>query len=198
VSDEATGTGSYDLDLPNGGKSYGIGNVIEQGPLTENNKILTYMEEGKSPENPQNLLFIVNNTFVNHHLTGENMFIGINENDRIPAIIRNNIFYGPGNVTNQRNAILLGNFFVDPKFVDDPGYDYHVKKGSRVIGAGMDPPEGMDFPLRPEFQYVHPACGETLKKDRPLDIGAFQFGGGGGTLPPDAPSRCTAPLPGTR
>src|SRR5262249_25776053 len=32
LSSEATGTTSYELDLPDGGTSYVIGNVIEQGP----------------------------------------------------------------------------------------------------------------------------------------------------------------------
>lgn len=190
LSDEATGTGSYEIDLPNGGKSFVIGNVIEQGPRTENNKILSYLEEGRSPANPQNLLFVVNNTFVNHHLTGENMFIYVDPVDRIPAIIRNNIFYGPGVITNQQNAILLSNFFSDPKFVDDLGYDYRVKKGSRVIGAGTEPSTGLDFSLRPEFQYVHPACAEGRKADGEIDIGAYQFEGGTGVAPPNAPTRC--------
>ena len=41
-----SGTSSYELDLPNGGLSYVIGNVIEQGPLTENSTIVEYGLEG--------------------------------------------------------------------------------------------------------------------------------------------------------
>jgi hypothetical protein len=38
LSDELTGTSSYELDLPSGGTSYVIGNVIEQGPNSQNRK----------------------------------------------------------------------------------------------------------------------------------------------------------------
>lgn len=48
LSDEATGTSSYQIDLPNGGKSYIIGNVIEQGPANDNSTLVTYLEEDRA------------------------------------------------------------------------------------------------------------------------------------------------------
>jgi hypothetical protein len=45
LTDE-TGTASYELDLPNGGLSYIIGNIIRQSPNTQNSTVASYLEEG--------------------------------------------------------------------------------------------------------------------------------------------------------
>src|SRR5882762_10680911 len=110
LTDEPTGTGSYELDLPNGGKSFIIGNLIEQGPKTENNTILAYMEEGSDQRNSDHQLFVINNTFVNDRPVGDNIFVFIGKDDLRPAVIENNIFTGPGLATNQVGALLKSNF----------------------------------------------------------------------------------------
>ncbi len=46
IDDGATGTASYDIDLPNGGNAVIKNNVIEQGPLSDNPKIICFGEEG--------------------------------------------------------------------------------------------------------------------------------------------------------
>ena len=56
------GSSSFELDLPNGGLTYVVGNVIEQGPNTENVTVVGYGEEGAS--NPHSYLYFVNNTVV--------------------------------------------------------------------------------------------------------------------------------------
>src|SRR5207248_2910894 len=134
------GTTSYELDLPNGGKSYVIGNIIEQGPNAENFNILAYQEEGPNPANPSSELYIVNNTFVNDYTDGT--FIYIDSSDTIPAIIANNIFTGPGNVTNQGMAVLGSNFIGDAQFINPSSYDYRLTSGSPAIDAGTDPGSG--------------------------------------------------------
>src|SRR5262249_813286 len=121
LSDETTGTASYQINLPNGGKSYVIGNVIEQGPNNANNIFISYLEEGTNPANPDNHLFVVNNTFVNDDVRGT--FVQV-EAGASPALIRNNIFSGPGSITNQSSAIQSNNFTGDAKFVNAGGYDY--------------------------------------------------------------------------
>ena len=63
LMDEADGTSSYAINLPNGGTSYVIGNLVQQGPQTQNAAILAYGEEGTT--NPKADLYVVNNTFVN-------------------------------------------------------------------------------------------------------------------------------------
>ncbi len=64
------GTDSYEIDLPNGGTSYVVGNEIQQGPNTGNSTILSYLEEGTNSNNPGLDLYVGNNTFVNQFGSG--------------------------------------------------------------------------------------------------------------------------------
>ena len=189
LSDEATGTASYQIDLPNGGKSYVIGNLIEQGPMNDNSTFIAYLEEGVDPANPDNHLFVVNNTFVNDYSGGT--FISL-AGSAAPAVIKNNIFSGPGSITNQGSAIQSNNFTGDAKFVDATGYDYHLLSGSAAINAGADPGADGSFSLTPVFQYVHPACAEGRSSQGTIDIGAYEFGGTV-TTPPTTPTSPTTP-----
>ena len=180
LSDEATGTSSYQIDLPNGGQSYIIGNVIEQGPANDNNTLVTYLEEGPAPDNPNKQLFVVNNTFRNDADNGTFVFVAASA---APAVIRNNIFSGPGRVTNQSSAVMTSNLTDDAKFVNARGYDYHLQAGSPAIDKGVDPGSDQGYLLAPAFQYVHPACAEGRNSVGPWDIGAYEFNGGTGTPP---------------
>ena len=171
LSDEADGTGSYEINVPNGGKTFIIGNVIEQGPQTSNSTIMTYCDEGPNPANPSTILFIVNNTFANDR-PGAATFISIPASDPTPAVIRNNIFYGPGIVTNQASASLAGNVStLDSIFVDAAKYDYHLRRILPAVGAVREPADKM-----PKYQYVHPASGEPRRPKDPPGAGAYEFG----------------------
>lgn len=46
LMDEADGTSSYVIDLPNGGRSVVIGNIIHHGPRAENGLAVSYGAEG--------------------------------------------------------------------------------------------------------------------------------------------------------
>jgi hypothetical protein len=196
LTDEPTGTGSYELDLPNGGKSFIIGNLIEQGLKTENNTILAYMEEGSDRRNPDHQLFVINNTFVNDCPVGDNIFVFIGKDDLRPAIIENNIFTGPGVTTNQLGAVLKSNFIGNPQFVDADAFDFHLRSRSPAVDAGSDTVTGGDgLLLTPQFQYVHPACAEGRSSVGKIDIGAYERGGRTAAVPPDAPNRCSIEAP---
>jgi len=69
----ASGKPSYEIDLPNGGTSYIIGNVIEQPAINDNSNIVAYAEEG--PSNPSQDLYVINNVFLNDFTGG--MFLMI-------------------------------------------------------------------------------------------------------------------------
>jgi Right handed beta helix region len=181
------GTDSYEIDLPNGGTSYVIGNLIQQGSNTQNSTILTYLEEGSRPNNPGTDLYVVNNSFVNQYPSGTFVRVGLPPSivDQTPALLQNNIFYGPGTVTNQTNAILKTNFVGDPYFVDLDKYDYHLMPDSPAINTGSQPgaANSNGFVLIPGYEYVHPACGQERDSVGIIDIGAYEFGDGGAMLP---------------
>ncbi len=171
------GTDSYETNVPNGGTTYFIGNLIEQGPKSQNPAMLDYMSEGIEPANAGNDLYVVNNTFVNE-LPGGGPFIQIGSQDRVPAVVKNNIFYGGGKVINQQDAILKSNFTGDPLFVDVAGGNYHLKLGSPAIHVATDPGKSLEqYSLRPTFQYLPTACGE--KRLNANDLGGLAFNAAG-------------------
>jgi hypothetical protein len=171
-----TGTSSFELDLPNGGLSYVIGNTIEQGALTENSTIVAYGLEGLT--NPDSNLYFVNNTVVNDRYNG--FFIKVAPYAP-PVLVQNNIFSGPGLTINQLDARVLNNRKSGAIFVDSGEYDYHLRPGSMGRDAGSNPGTVNGYSLTPKFQYVHPTCFETRTTvGAAIDVGAFEIGGGGG------------------
>lgn len=172
------GTDSYEINLPNAGTSYVIGNLIEQGPQTGNSAILDYGSEG--PTNPGNDLYVINNTFVNDHSGGT--FVSIAGAVTLPAVVKNNIFVGTGTLVSQSSAVLANNFSNgDPMLANLAGYDYHLLPGSPCVDAGVDPGTAASgFSLLPIAQYVHPLGSETRTSVGVIDIGAYELGGGGG------------------
>ncbi len=85
--DTASGTASYDIDLPNGGVDVVKNNVIEKGPLAQNNSMVHYGGEGL-PWADSSLL-VQGNTFINDKNANVN---GVLNQSGIPVAIQNNTF----------------------------------------------------------------------------------------------------------
>jgi hypothetical protein len=169
----AASTSSYELDLPQGGTSYVIGNLIEQGPNSANSTIISYAEE--SPRDPGQSLYLINNTIVNDR-PGGGIFV------RLPyagssATIENNIVAGPGTVVSgPGKATQITNLISnEPGFVNRAGYDYHLKATSPAIDAGTPPGKANGFDLTPVDQYLDPLRLQPRPKDRHIDIGAYEY-----------------------
>ncbi|HET7215593.1 MAG TPA: right-handed parallel beta-helix repeat-containing protein [Terriglobia bacterium] len=188
------GTDSYEIDLPNGGTSYVIGNEIEQGPNSGNSTMLSYLEEGVNSNNPGYDLYVVNNTFVNQ--LGSGTFV-VADSPAVPALLENNIFYGPGAITDQSNAIQTTNFSVSNNpsmFVNFANYNYDLSStaGSPPIDSGTAPESSSEgYSLAPIYQYVqHTDAAGFVECEQPritvnnIDIGAYEFGGGGAVTCP--------------
>jgi hypothetical protein len=169
----AAGQPSYEIDLPNAGTSYIIGNVIEQPALNQNPNIVAYGEEGAT--NPGKDLYVVNNTFLNDYSSG-GQFVMVGSGVTTPVLLQNNIFAGIGTMTNQANAINKTNYrAAAPGFVNRAAYDLHPTANALVINAGSAPgtsPTGV--PLSPVAQYKHVASGEARPVSGNLDIGAYE------------------------
>ena len=67
--DGADGTASYELEFPNGGMAYVVGNIIGQSTRTENPQLISYGAEGYKW--PRNELYLANNTLINPLPGGE-------------------------------------------------------------------------------------------------------------------------------
>lgn len=168
----AAGRPSYEIDLPNGGTAYVIGNVIQQPAAYENSTLLSYGAEASS--GAADALYVVNNTFVNDGANG--VFINVHSRISKPAHIQNNLFSGRGTLASQASAVLQTNYKADQvAFVNRAAYDLHPLTHPQITGAGSEPlvpPTGVA--LRPVMEYVHTASGAPRPVAAKLDIGAYQ------------------------
>lgn len=165
------GTDSYELDLPNGGLSYVIGTVLEQGSRTQNPNMLAYGEEGNL--NPDSHLYAVNDTFVNALHRGSAMLIGAGV--RVPVLAENDISTGSPVFVAQRGARVRHDCVTaDPRFAAAARYDYRLRATSPCRRAGRRPGSAQCFSLAPRFQYAG-LTGHVPRTDGGITAGAFGF-----------------------
>ena len=178
-----TGTGSYEIDVPSGGTTYIIGNIVQQGPATGNGTMVSYMAEGPNVRNPGHDLYVVNNTIVNQRPNG-GTFIRVDSRATVPAVIINNLLAGPtggsGSYISAVNPVVLSNrTFSNPAqagFADYANFDYHLVAGSPAINAGSPPGIASNgTPLDPVSEYVHPAQVQPRSISEVIDAGAYEF-----------------------
>lgn len=178
LSNEATGDASREMDLPNGGMAIIMGNVIEQGPSTQNSGIVGYGLEGLSNPAPQNFYFI-NNTVVNDKSNGT--FISFQAGTNIFKAY-NNIFAGSGTLlsgsatTTDTSKNWRVTNLASCGFVNAAGYDYHLAAGSGAINAGTSAGTASNgYSLTASLEYVHPASNAVRNVSGTIDIGAHEY-----------------------
>ncbi len=182
------GDGSYEIDIPNGGTTYIIGNIIQQGPNTENGRMVCYAEEG--PVNQDQHLYFINNTVSSER--GASATFVLN-NSPVDAVLKNNLFLGstegaidtilagPPNSTSADNVLCNVNYnnggtthgpsayLVSP---GAPNYNYHLTSQSTVaIDAGVYVAMG----LEPVSHYAHPCNYVARPTTGAYDIGAYEY-----------------------
>jgi hypothetical protein len=164
------GTEVYSVDLPNGGESTLVGNLIQQSPYSANRGIVSYAAEGAV--NPVQQFTALNNTIVNDASSG----VFINLYGAPAARVQNNLFVGPGTTVSGSAQTLTNVVTSAPAFANRSAYDYRLTTGSPAINAGSDPGS-----LAPTRHYVHPRSSEARPVVGTLDAGAYEFGTGGST-----------------
>ncbi|HEU4662780.1 MAG TPA: hypothetical protein VFS55_01985 [Dokdonella sp.] len=168
------GSESYEINLPNGGLSYVIGNLVQQPATTQNGAMLDYLSEGAGA-NTDFRLFVVNNTFVNDRGSGTFLQVG----GTTPALARNNLFVGGGTISSQASATLDHNVAGGADlFVDAAHYDYRLRgDAAAAIDQGVAPGTGGGESLQPASVYVHPTAGASRVAVGATDVGAYEWGG---------------------
>ena len=166
------GTSSRQIDLPNGGESYVIGNLLQQGAHPKNKQMIAYLEEGANPANPDHHLYVVGNTFVNDAGSGTFVYLG----NGSQATVQDNLFVGGGTVSNGQPS-QGGNLQTNqPMLVDRAGFDYHLLATSPAIDQGIDPGKSFDgYALTPTKAYRHPTATVPRPADGTLDVGAYEY-----------------------
>jgi len=167
--DGPTAATSYELDLPNGGASYVIGNVIEQGPNSSNSTIINYAEEG--PADAVQELYLVNNTIVND--LGRGTFVQVAGSPSDVRLI-NNIFAGGGTVLSGVGTLTNNLVSNNPGFKNAAAYDYHLTAHSPAINAGTNPGTVNGVNLTPVYEYAN-LHGIPRPKHGVIDIGAYEY-----------------------
>jgi hypothetical protein len=177
ICDEADGTASYEIDVPDCGRTYLIGNVVEQGPRSENSGIVAYgMESGENISD----LYVINNTLVNDRAAG-GTFLQLREGTR--ARVVNNIFVGPGTTWSGGDVAAQRNY-VEPdlrngaRFLAAAAFDFRLTKASprSIVDAGVAPGASVTgFDLTPVLEYLDQARARPRRASGALDLGAFEL-----------------------
>lgn len=164
-----SGTSSYEVEIPDGGLTYLIGNLIHQGPQTGNSAMVAYAAESAS--NPLQQLYAVNNTLVNEN--GSGTFISIRSGST--AQVTNNLFVGNGTAVSGPATQTTNLVTNAPYFVSQATFDYRLTGSSPGINGGSDPGvASTGFALTPLFQYLHPVNREARTSSGALTVGAYE------------------------
>ena len=167
LTDEIGGLASYELDFPDGGDVRVIGNLVQQGPGTENSVMLSYGAE--SLIHASNRLVVASNTLVNDHPHGGTFVRAAPGTQAVR--MANNLLVGRGGVQLPPMGAELNNPHVDwDVFVSAVRQDYRLKGASRSLlferaGSLQD-----ESPLN---EYSHPRRAVSLKQP-PSFAGALQ------------------------
>jgi hypothetical protein len=189
---------SWEVDIPNGGTAILVGNIIQQGPLSGNGNIISYMLEGPVAGRT-NVLHLAHNTVVNE---GPGEFEGTPPYFLVPAktgysgLILNNIFAGPGllmpELTRDNFEIRDNLTGEDPRFVAPSLGDYRLQDTSPAAGKAGPIPTGLADLLTPLAQIQPPACAQLRPSAYPASLGAFELGTAEANL--SAPCSLSSPL----
>jgi len=168
IMDEADGNASYAVDLPEGGDALLLGNLIQQGPRTENWALVSYGAEGRRAM--RHRLRMIHNTLVNDAADG--VFVHVHPGKTELTLV-NNLLVGPGRAflgVPEDTARDL--HLVDDPFVDRGRFDYRPVLDPRVVDAAVALPAGAPRPER-EFQADGAPAVPRPIRGAGLDIGAL-------------------------
>ena len=169
IMDEVTGNSSYDIDIPDSGLAYIVGNLIQQGTAADNSTIVAYGAE--SALNPIHELYVVNNTIVNDR--GSGTFLSVRGGTT--AKIINNIFSGNGTVLSGPGTLVSNLVSNTPGLVNIAAFDYRLTAASPARDAGSNPGSVNGFDLTPIYEYVHVAGQKARPRIGGIDIGAYEY-----------------------
>ena len=200
LTDEDGGEASYELEFPNGGQAYVVGNIIGQSASTQNENIVAVGLEGYRW--PRNELYLVNNTLIDGRAAGGN-FLRAAPGLQVLKATNNLLVAGrshdfapfsadPKGTTREAGktvrlpdpgvrqgdegakAEIRNNFIVArDAFAQASQFDYRVRDRSALPGKFQAPGTANGVDLTPRAEYAHPAKTGRLQGEPTLP-GAMQ------------------------
>lgn len=172
--DGENGRASYELEFPNGGLAYVVGNVIGQSAKTDNPTIVSYGAEG--PRWTDNGLFMAHNTLINDHHSGDLLKIW---SERFPggleAWVINNLTVGYGDLNKPAYGRFEGNASAPVREVQTyGGVPGRLGINSSLRGSVRTPGQARGVDLIPDAEFVFPAGSRPLVPGNTLAPGAMQ------------------------
>jgi hypothetical protein len=156
IHDGPAGEASYEIDLPNGGLAWIVGNVIGQSSNTQNPVVVAYGAEGRPWE--KNALYLAHNTLLNDRWVPA-WFLRV-WRERLPndtpVTAVNNLTVGPGVFTWGASGEFVGNHpTVRRSLVDPATMAFELAIDSWLRGRGVDPRniDGQDLAPKAEFTF---------------------------------------------
>lgn len=172
--DGADGKASYELEFPNGGIAYVIGNAIGQSAGTDNPRIVSYGAEGARWA--ENALYMAHNTLLNDAHAGN--FVAVwSEKMAVPVEVwlLNNLTVGNGDLFQPTQGRFDGNRSVGrAELIDFGGIPLRLTTISPLRGSIRPPGDAGGIELLPKAEFVFPVGTKPLRVGSRLAPGAFQ------------------------
>ncbi len=175
IVDGVGGSASYELEFPNGGLAWVIGNVIGQSATTDNPDLISYGAEG--PRWPDNALYLAHNTLVLDERPG-GRFLHL-WSDRMPPGTEvwaiNNLLVGRDAFAPQAPGRHDGNQLVDrAALIDAAALAFALPGNSPLRGKARPPGFVRQQSLAPSAEFRLPVGTRSLPAGKPLSAGALQ------------------------
>ncbi|KAB2926826.1 MAG: hypothetical protein F9K30_05535 [Dechloromonas sp.] len=172
--DGTEGKASYELEFPNGGLVYVLGNAIAQSAGTDNPAIVAYGAEGQRW--PDNALYLAHNTLVNEHFGGDFLRVWA---EKFPAGLEiwqiNNLLVGDGNFFRPAQGRVEGNQSARrADLIEVGGTPLRLTGQSPLRGSVRPPGSVRGVELLPTEEFAYPVGSRPLRGGSVLAPGAFQ------------------------
>jgi hypothetical protein len=172
--DGLEGHAAYELEFPNGGLAWVIGNVIAQSAGTSNPAVVSFLAEGRSDAREHGL-FMAHNTLVSEG-SRPAQFVAVREGGvAVPRQFFNNLSVGVGVADAVLADAARGNFAVAAGALRDAAAgDFGLSAPSPLRGRGVEPGSAHGESLRLTAEFTPPAGTHVLAAPARWSPGALQ------------------------
>ncbi len=178
IHDGPGGEASYEIDFPNGGTAFVVGNVIGQSADTQNPVVVAYGAEGHVW--PDSGLYLSHNTMLNERMTGA-WFLRVWKDNLPPGTeikAVNNLTVGLGVFTLAAPGEFSGNVPAIGALLGGPDIlDFTLGPDSILRRLGTDPGQARGYSLAPAAEFALPIGTRALQAPVRWAPGAFQTSG---------------------